>query len=110
VADGQYTEIHDCTFYDGHEEFAQPSDPMPRDESILGGGVVDGHEEGNRVEGKEEEDVREFNIHRLWPDEARWTRRVVSRWFPAEKRSHSRKPRSGSLGGPKLQKAGGQTG
>jgi hypothetical protein len=41
--------------------------------------------EGNRVEGEEEEYVSEFNIHGIWLDETRWTRRVVSRWFPAEK-------------------------
>ena len=110
MAGSQYAEIHDCTFYDGHKELAQPSDSMPRDELILCDGEVEGEKEGNRVKGEEEEDVSEFNVHGLWPEETRWTRRVISRCFPAEKRSHNRKPRVVSLGAPELRKTRGQTG
>lgn len=71
VAGSQYAEIHNRAFHDGHEELAQPGDTMPRDESVLGGGVVDGEKEGNRIEGEEEKYVREFNGHGIWFDETR---------------------------------------
>ena len=71
MAGSQYAEIHDCTFHYGHEKLTQPDDAMPRDESVLGGGVVNGQKEGDRIEGEEEEDIREFNGHGIWLDETR---------------------------------------
>jgi len=86
VAGSQYAEIHNCAFYDGHEEPAQPGDTTtPPDHSVLGSGVVDGKKEGNRVKGEEEIYVSEFDHHGIWLDETRWTRRAVSPCHPIER-------------------------
>ena len=75
---------------------------MPRDQSVLGGGVVDGKKEGDRVEGEKEEYVSELEGHGIWVDETRWIRRIINSCFPARKRSHNRKPPGESLGAAKL--------
>ena len=71
MARSQYAEIHNRTFHDGYKEFTQPSDTMPRYESVLGSRVVNGKKEDNRVEGEEEVYVSEFDDHGIWLDETR---------------------------------------
>ena len=68
----QYAEIHNGTFHDGYKELAQPGDvAMPYDKSVVSGSVVDGEKKGDRVEGEDEEYVRQFNGHKTWLDETR---------------------------------------
>jgi len=111
VTGRQYAKIHDCAFHDGHKELSQPGDTtVPPDGLVLGGGVVDGKKEGDRIEGEEEIYVSELNHHGIWLDETRWTRRAVSSHSSTEKPTHNRKPRWGSVGAPELQETRSRSG
>lgn len=71
MTDSQHAEIHCCTLDNGREELAESRDAMPRDESVLGCGVVNSRKESNRVKGEEEKDVSKFGRYRVWLDETR---------------------------------------